>query len=245
MRQTTYTSLDDVIRYYIELVGDTEQRSYVKFLRIIREVLSEFGYSIIPNYSSKKYKIGEDLSVPMTDEMVSVSKVGALNAEGIPCFLEPLNYKFSTDVDCGCEGCTGSVAVKDSNCWRSTFYNYTNNQYFGEMYGLSASYDYGKYHVNYDSRKIEFVSGGSEIFKGNIVVVEFETSDKNNNLVPDVIKEMVRHRVFTIFYESSNINKSRYHNREFRRHLNNFKIRHQRKFTPEMLINAMRGNPEI
>lgn len=215
-----FVTLDYIVRdLCIINLNDATLRRYNAAARAVRSALAQLHYHILPAIRSCVVEIGENYTAPLPEDLIAISKVGAisngrfiqlLTDENLRRFMdERLNGE---DECCECD----ATDVPENADATNVFHNVEwQGNYYGELYTASRPLDRaGTYRFNRERHVLEFGAGGY-INVGQEIVIEYKSvlQATDYELIPAHYQQAIRAYAM---YELSGMT-SQVHMMEFRR----------------------------
>jgi len=248
-------TLDSFVRDCAALVDDPEaKKSYVKLLRCARMGINDIGINVFPKIKTIKETVDSNLTVTLPKNCFKITSVAKWVKVGDQDCCYPIGEKSvcrpelipGKKFDCGETDAPREVDATSQGSLSFLNYNagilglYYYGWYYGEFYGYKRDLFFGYYeHDEAEGRLI--LAPGMCVQENDVLVIEYETLDEMDPVVPVETQAMLRQRVLQYYWMNANTSKSNMAFSQFKVEVRQFRKMKLEK-SPEKIINSIVRN---
>lgn len=203
----SWLTLDRLVRDICRLRNDPAAKMYPKVATAVLRSIDQFTLASFPCIRTTEHDIDSLFTVPISDGVAVVTKVGVLKGENIVMARELNSMELSRrgleiDADLGCEVEVTNVSLEtgpatEADPTNSRFFNYYNDRTgnFGELYGVSTPDNRPCFTVDYKKCRVVFDTSGIEL--GDKVIIEQSmfpgAGEESEIMIPRDAFDMIYH----------------------------------------------------
>lgn len=214
------------------MTGDPDAATYPAVAKIVRATVSNLGLYLPNGLQSRIFTVPDSMVVPLTNDVLSVVKVGVISSDGKLMILwedNTLRVAMKNEEAIVPEGCETDTVVQDTFCGLVIQSDY------GEAYGYYPErYPWGAWRYDQKNNTIE-LSSGLRVGPGDRVVVEYRTSPGAEAManIPIDAEMSIIYKALSMLYAGTKPGLSQYNLTLFRREWGQLKRLHRERHPEE------------